>query len=58
MAGLGRQDSDASGTAGPGDGAVRRVVRMLPVLLILLGLVFDVMTPPSFTGSPSSPPPR
>lgn len=52
MAGLGRQDSDASGTAGPGDGAVRRVVRMLPVLLILLGLVFDVMTPPSFTGSP------
>lgn len=52
MAGLGRQGSDASGTAVTGDGAVRRVVRMLPVLLILLGLVFDVMTPSSFTGSP------
>ncbi|MFD8984028.1 PP2C family protein-serine/threonine phosphatase [Streptomyces sp. NPDC059564] len=52
MAGLGRQGGDAGDIAETGDGAVRRVVRMLPVLLILLGLVFDVMTPPSFTGSP------
>nr|WP_329107796.1 PP2C family protein-serine/threonine phosphatase [Streptomyces sp. NBC_01439] len=30
----------------------RRVVRVLPVALIALGMVFDVLTPPSFTGSP------
>lgn len=45
--GLGRQ-----GDGGIGDGAARRVVRILPFLLILLGLVFDLLTPPSFTGSP------
>ncbi|MEU8436192.1 PP2C family protein-serine/threonine phosphatase [Streptomyces sp. NPDC029216] len=45
--GLGRQ-----GNGGSGDGAARRVVRVLPVLLILLGLAFDLLTPPSFTGSP------
>ncbi|MEU3725832.1 PP2C family protein-serine/threonine phosphatase [Streptomyces sp. NPDC031705] len=47
MAGLGRQDGD-----GGADGTARRVVRTMPVLLILLGLVFDLATPPSFTGSP------
>ncbi|MER5809794.1 PP2C family protein-serine/threonine phosphatase [Streptomyces sp. NPDC002033] len=52
MVGLGRQDGDASGTAEAGDGAARSVVRAMPVLLILLGLVFDLATPPSFTGSP------
>ncbi|GAA3266779.1 membrane protein [Streptomyces lavendulae subsp. lavendulae] len=52
MAGLGRQGGDASGTTEPGDGAGRQVLRVLPALLILLGLVFDVLTPPRFTGSP------
>ncbi|MGW2669914.1 PP2C family protein-serine/threonine phosphatase [Streptomyces sp. NPDC001272] len=45
--GLGRQ-----GNGGSADGAARRVVRILPFLLIFLGLVFDLLTPPSFTGSP------
>ncbi|MFG2618534.1 PP2C family protein-serine/threonine phosphatase [Streptomyces sp. NPDC048507] len=49
---MGRQGSGASGTVEAGGGAARRVVRVLPVLLILLGLVFDLSTPPSFTGSP------
>ncbi|MCY0936570.1 PP2C family protein-serine/threonine phosphatase [Streptomyces sp. H34-S4] len=31
---------------------VRRVVKTLPAALIALGLLFDVLTPPSFTGSP------
>lgn len=52
MAGLGRQGGDASVTTEPGDGAGRQVLRVLPALLILLGLVFDVLTPPRFTGSP------
>ena len=30
----------------------RQVVRVLPGALIVLGLVFDLLTPPSFTGSP------
>ncbi|KJY24225.1 membrane protein, partial [Streptomyces sp. NRRL S-444] len=30
----------------------RRVVRVLPAALIAVGLAFDVMTPPSYTGSP------
>ncbi|RSS98871.1 serine/threonine-protein phosphatase [Streptomyces sp. WAC07149] len=47
VVGLGRQGKDGSA-----DGAARRVVRMLPVLLIVLGTVFDLATPPSFTGSP------
>lgn len=51
MAGLGRQGEDARATAA-GDGAARRVARLLPVLLILLGLAFDLLTPPSFTGAP------
>nr|WP_308378861.1 PP2C family protein-serine/threonine phosphatase [Streptomyces sp. ISL-43] len=31
---------------------VRRIVRTVPVTLIALGAAFNVMTPPSFTGSP------
>ncbi|MFF4327798.1 PP2C family protein-serine/threonine phosphatase [Streptomyces sp. NPDC001591] len=45
--GLGRQ-----GNGGSADGAARRVVRILPFLLIFLGLLFDLLSPPSFTGSP------
>ncbi|WP_419248527.1 PP2C family protein-serine/threonine phosphatase [Streptomyces virginiae] len=30
----------------------RRVVRLLPGVLIAVGMVFDALTPPSFTGSP------
>ncbi|MEW2412130.1 PP2C family protein-serine/threonine phosphatase [Streptomyces sp. NPDC046866] len=33
-------------------GAARRVVRALPAALIVLGLAFDLLTPPSYTGSP------
>ncbi|MFF1371906.1 PP2C family protein-serine/threonine phosphatase [Streptomyces virginiae] len=62
MVGLGRQGSGA-GRAGAdgtgrgtgdvtGNGVTRRVVRLLPVVLIAVGMVFDVLTPPSFTGSP------
>ncbi|MFB7258197.1 PP2C family protein-serine/threonine phosphatase [Streptomyces nojiriensis] len=47
--GLGRQGN--GGRAG-GSGVTRRVVRVLPGVLIALGMVFDVLTPPSFTGSP------
>ncbi len=50
MVGLGRQ-GNGGGRAG-GSGVTRRVVRVLPVALIALGMVFDVLTPPSFTGSP------
>ncbi|WP_422469304.1 MULTISPECIES: PP2C family protein-serine/threonine phosphatase [unclassified Streptomyces] len=35
-----------------GSPVVRRVVKMLPVTLIAVGFAFDVLTPPSFTGSP------
>nr|WP_324289333.1 PP2C family protein-serine/threonine phosphatase [Streptomyces sp. H34-S4] len=35
-----------------GSAVVRRVVKTLPAALIALGLLFDVLTPPSFTGSP------
>lgn len=62
MVGLGRQDDTAgrangntNGNAngsGNANGVTRRVVRMLPGVLIVLGMVFDVLTPPSFTGSP------
>ncbi|WP_406075396.1 PP2C family protein-serine/threonine phosphatase [Streptomyces virginiae] len=58
MVGLGRQGSGAgrAGADGTGDvtgnGVTRRVVRLLPVVLIAVGMVFDVLTPPSFTGSP------
>lgn len=50
MAGLGRQDKERATV--PGDGAAPRVARLLPVLLILIGLLFNLLTPPSFTGSP------
>lgn len=57
MAGLGRQgDSGRTGPTGNGGGAgsgvSRQVVRVLPGALIVLGLAFDLLTPPSFTGSP------
>ncbi|MFD3696583.1 PP2C family protein-serine/threonine phosphatase [Streptomyces sp. NPDC058646] len=65
MRGTGRQESgvvgsggrDNGGSAGSdgraaGSGAARQVVRVLPGVLIVLGLVFDLLTPPSFTGSP------
>ncbi|MFG2293004.1 PP2C family protein-serine/threonine phosphatase [Streptomyces sp. NPDC048603] len=46
----------AGGEAGTGAGAgnrlARRLVRVLPALLIVLGLLFDLLSPPSFTGSP------
>ncbi|MFD3779943.1 PP2C family protein-serine/threonine phosphatase [Streptomyces sp. NPDC058612] len=58
MAGLGqrgggeRAGGAGNGAGGAGNGVARRVVRVLPGALIALGLFFDVMTPPSFTGSP------
>ncbi|MGW0394554.1 PP2C family protein-serine/threonine phosphatase [Streptomyces sp. NPDC003042] len=51
MARLGRQ-GNGEGATGAEDGAARRIVRVLPVLLILVGLLFDLLTPPGFTGSP------
>ncbi|MGW0898426.1 PP2C family protein-serine/threonine phosphatase [Streptomyces goshikiensis] len=33
-------------------GASRRAVRLMPVVLIALGFLFDLLTPPKFTGSP------
>ncbi|WSK25472.1 PP2C family protein-serine/threonine phosphatase [Streptomyces sp. NBC_01298] len=35
-----------------GSALIRRIVKMLPGTLIVLGFLFDVLTPPSFTGSP------
>lgn len=52
MVGLGRQGNGAGRAGGGGNGVTRRVVRVLPGALIALGMVFDVLTPPSFTGSP------
>ncbi|WP_374774702.1 PP2C family protein-serine/threonine phosphatase [Streptomyces sp. NBC_01310] len=59
MAGLGRQGNGgrAGGggngrPAGGGNGVARWVVRVLPGALTVLGLVFSLLTPPSFTGSP------
>ncbi|WUX19959.1 serine/threonine-protein phosphatase [Streptomyces sp. NBC_01439] len=52
---MGRQGNGggrAGGGGSGGSGLARRVVRVLPVALIALGMVFDVLTPPSFTGSP------
>ncbi|MGW6840430.1 PP2C family protein-serine/threonine phosphatase [Streptomyces sp. NPDC054958] len=57
--GAGRADGNGAGdgagndtVTGAGNGVTRRVVRLLPGVLIVLGMVFDVLTPPSFTGSP------
>ncbi|MGW5401434.1 PP2C family protein-serine/threonine phosphatase [Streptomyces sp. NPDC003952] len=53
MAGLGRQGrGERFFGAIAGSPAVRRVVGTLPALLIVLGFLFNVLTPPSFTGSP------
>ncbi|MER6251212.1 PP2C family protein-serine/threonine phosphatase [Streptomyces sp. NPDC001584] len=49
---MGRQGNGGGHAVGGGNGVTRRVVRVLPVALIALGMVFDVLTPPSFTGSP------
>ncbi|WP_405497989.1 PP2C family protein-serine/threonine phosphatase [Streptomyces sp. NBC_00096] len=35
-----------------GSTVVRRIIKALPATLIVVGLLFDVLTPPSFTGSP------
>ncbi|MEU9299211.1 PP2C family protein-serine/threonine phosphatase [Streptomyces sp. NPDC048269] len=43
---------NGNGVNGAGSAVARHVVRALPGALIALGLVFDVLTPPSFTGSP------
>ncbi|MFD5148016.1 PP2C family protein-serine/threonine phosphatase [Streptomyces sp. NPDC058401] len=51
--GLGRQGrGERFFGAIAGSPAVRRVVRMLPAVLIVLGFLLNVLTPPSFTGSP------
>ncbi|WP_442480642.1 PP2C family protein-serine/threonine phosphatase [Streptomyces kutzneri] len=50
--GLGRQGNGGGRAGGAGNGVTRRVIRVLPGVLIALGMVFDVLTPPSFTGSP------
>nr|WP_301374612.1 PP2C family protein-serine/threonine phosphatase [Streptomyces xanthophaeus] len=49
---MGRQGNGGGLAGGVGNGVTRRVVRVLPGVLIALGMVFDVLTPPSFTGSP------
>ncbi|MFI5829341.1 PP2C family protein-serine/threonine phosphatase [Streptomyces sp. NPDC051578] len=51
MAGRSRQGSEGHAT-GSGGGVARRVVRTLPFVLIVVGFVFDLVSPPSFTGSP------
>ncbi|MER6319855.1 PP2C family protein-serine/threonine phosphatase [Streptomyces sp. NPDC001581] len=38
--------------SGGGSGPARQVVRVLPGALIALGTAFNLLTPPSFTGSP------
>lgn len=53
MVGLGRQGrGERVFGAVAGSAVVRRTVKMLPGALIVLGFLFDVLTPPSFTGSP------
>nr|WP_314243557.1 PP2C family protein-serine/threonine phosphatase [Streptomyces sp. DSM 40907] len=49
---MGRQGNGGGRAGGAGNGVTRRVIRVLPGVLIALGMVFDVLTPPSFTGSP------
>ncbi|WCD87664.1 hypothetical protein KPP03845_104058 [Streptomyces xanthophaeus] len=51
MVGLGQRDGGNAG-GGVGNGTARQIARVLPAVLIVLGLVFDLLTPPSFTGSP------
>ncbi|MFJ6798810.1 PP2C family protein-serine/threonine phosphatase [Streptomyces sp. NPDC091268] len=50
--GAGGSGERAPGSGAAGSGVDRRVVRVLPGALIVLGFGFDVLTPPSFTGSP------
>ncbi|MFE3553700.1 PP2C family protein-serine/threonine phosphatase [Streptomyces sp. NPDC059193] len=53
VVGLGRRDNgEREGADGAGSGLARQVVRVLPAALIVVGLVFDLLTPPNFTGSP------
>lgn len=52
MLGLGRQQGGDEDPGGTGSGAARKVVRALPAVLIAVGLAFDLLTPPSYTGSP------
>ncbi|WP_442814986.1 PP2C family protein-serine/threonine phosphatase [Streptomyces sp. NBC_01298] len=53
MVGLGRQGrGERVFGAVAGSALIRRIVKMLPGTLIVLGFLFDVLTPPSFTGSP------
>ncbi|MFE2329653.1 PP2C family protein-serine/threonine phosphatase [Streptomyces sp. NPDC059385] len=52
MVGLARQGDDGDRAGGAGRGTVARLLRTLPLVLIALGLAFDLTTPPSFTGSP------
>ncbi|MFJ8012134.1 PP2C family protein-serine/threonine phosphatase [Streptomyces sp. NPDC096339] len=52
VVGLGRQGDDGDRAGGAGSGTVARLLRALPLVLIVLGLTFDLTTPPSFTGSP------
>ncbi|MFF3214507.1 PP2C family protein-serine/threonine phosphatase [Streptomyces sp. NPDC002886] len=53
MVGLGRQGrGERVFGAVAGSAAIRRIVKTLPGTLIVLGFLFDVLTPPSFTGSP------
>uniref|UniRef100_A0AAU2K0X1 Serine/threonine-protein phosphatase n=1 Tax=Streptomyces sp. NBC_00049 TaxID=2903617 RepID=A0AAU2K0X1_9ACTN len=49
---MGRQDDSEGAARAAGNGVARQVVRVLPVALIVVGLAFDILTPPSFTGSP------
>ncbi|MFE2144201.1 PP2C family protein-serine/threonine phosphatase [Streptomyces sp. NPDC059456] len=51
---MGRQGGDEydAYTADTGRGTARTVVRALPAVLIAVGFAFDLMTPPSYTGSP------
>lgn len=53
MAGLGRRGRvERVFGAVAGSTVVRRIIKALPATLIVVGLLFDVLTPPSFTGSP------
>ncbi|MET9855164.1 PP2C family protein-serine/threonine phosphatase [Streptomyces sp. NPDC006450] len=53
MVGLGRQSrGERVFGAVAASAVVRRIIKMLPGTLIVLGFLFDVLTPPSFTGSP------
>ncbi|MBT2468767.1 serine/threonine-protein phosphatase [Streptomyces sp. ISL-66] len=53
MARLGRQGrGERAFGAFAASAVVRRLVKMLPAALIAVGFLFDVLTPPSFTGSP------